>query len=223
MKIKKFLPLAFVLALACPAFADSPQDSATSTMNLTLNPFVYISTAQTNITSTSTFNADYTTLTLGTALSPTFKIVTNNPLQDITVSAKVNGGADEAFYPAAAAGSGWALAFANTAADAAPTSDAVANLTGGVVPTKTEDNANVIGVGINSMTLTPNVGSAGGGYRAGESAPVAGDNSLTYHLKEGTYNLAFVLNTTNMTKTFSTHDSHGTYTTVLKLTATTGS
>ena len=216
MKITKLLPLALAsVLLACPAFALDSVTTATSQMNLNLKKFVRVSTANTNITSVADYDAEYKTLTLE-ALAPTFHIVTNDPMQIITVTAKTKSGSKDALYKIAGPASGYAIAFANTTQ--IPDDTAIENLTGGETPS-IANNADVIGVGITAMTLTPSA-TYGGATR---DAGATNLNSRVYNIEEGTYDLAFTLDTTQMDGTFSTHDSYGTYTTSLILTATSGS
>lgn len=214
MKLKKILPLVFALAIACPAFADftpTPESSsATTTFNLTLSKFCRVTTNTASDTATASYNAEYTELQLSKALATTFHIVTNDTAQNISVVAKTNG--KDALFKIAE--NSYGLAFANTTHE--PASDtAYTNITAEGASPAIANNPNVIAFTLTGFTMTPSAT-----YGGSVTTDTQSQNLRSYVLENGTYDLAMTLNRLAMDGTVSTHDSEGTYTTIITVTAT---
>lgn len=214
MKITKLLPLMFALALVCPVYAEDVASvkEATSQVNLTLKDYVKVSTTTPEITKAATFDADYTTLTVP-SIQPAFRVINNVKNQTLTLTAKTKGTALDALYKS---GSTWAIAFANT--QNVPEDTSVTSLTAGDAASLAT-NSNVIALSIDAANTGVWTETLGGSH----ATDVTGQNAVVYTLQSGTYDLKYTLGTTQMSNTFSTHDSSGTYTATLYLTATTGS
>ena len=213
MKITKLLPLVFALALMCPAFAvDVPSvKEATSQIDLTIKDYVKVSTTTPEIVKACTFDAAYTTLEVP-AIQPAFNVINNVKNQTLTLTAKTKGDSLAALYKV---DGNWAIAFANITN--APEDSAVTNLTSGTAATES-NNANVIALSINAAAAGAWTETLGGSH----TTNVASQNAVVYTLQSGTYDILYTLGTTQMTNTFNTYDSSGTYRATLYLTATTG-
>ena len=208
-KIVKLLPVALALMIAVPAFAeDTASESATSTLNLTVDKFINITHSDSSVeTANATFNPSYTTITTDKA----FHVINNDPTRKIYLSATAptSGGQTPALFASDAAGAGLSIVLTNSSRQ--PAASAVTNITGRSGVAKAS-NPDAIG-----FTITPTIAPKDG-TGAEEPTVSYADNKVTYAIKNGEYDMSYALNTTAIGETFSTHDTDGTYQATVTLT-----
>lgn len=212
-KIVKLLPVALALMIAVPAFAeDTASESATSTLNLTVDKFINITHSDSSVeTANATFNPSYTTITTDKALTAAFHVINNDPTRKIYLSATAptSGGQTPALFASDAAGAGLSIVLTNSSRQ--PAASAVTNITGRSGVAKAS-NPDAIG-----FTITPTIAPKDG-TGAEEPTVSYADNKVTYAIKNGEYDMSYALNTTAIGETFSTHDTDGTYQATVTLT-----
>ena len=219
MKFTKFIPVALMLALAIPAYAEDPapvaSDNAQSEMIITVPEFINITKLDGAVeTATASFDATYENITLSQAMNATFRVVTNKPgdkvyLRGEAVEAGSTlqtalGGVDEEHLKLVFTRDGSGAAGAN--------SGAIENALGSATKV---GNKNAIAFDV-TPTLTPDASS--GAVTPGASLV---DNVVTYTMSQaGNCDFQYTLGTTQVANTFSTHDQAGTYKATLKMTHT---
>ena len=216
-KITKLLPALLALMLVAPAFAanDTNKTSDTANFSLTVPKFIQIVHDPLSVESANAgFEQDYSKINLDAAMVSKFKIVTNNPDEQIklTGTAKTSDGGDATPALFGANGNNIKLIFTNqgTGARAAKAADVQNIMTGS--PT-IADNKNAIAFAITS--------SFGPDAETGAKAPTVGtpqsDGTVTYSLVNGVYNYSYTFAQQAVTGTFSPHDTDGTYSATLTL------
>lgn len=207
MKIKKILPvLLSLLMCASGAYAAGPvdaQDSSTAQYQLTLADYLRIATTTEPIASTVTYGTEYSSATIDSAMSGTFKVISNNREQVFYLSGKcpTNGGSTDCLYGADGDCKNLKIVFTKT--DVPPEASAVTNITGGSAATA--DNPDAIAF---SLTITP---AREDGPDENLKAEWDNDSRIKYTMNNGIETFTCVVNGINETNTFSTHDTDGTY------------
>ena len=213
MKFTKFIPLALAAMLSLPVSA-AATDTATQVMQLTFPDFINITGDGTQLTSGVTFNDDYTTINVTTALNAGFKVVSNYHSSTLTLTAAAPQSADA--LPAMYSIDGTSkLGFVFTNVSQPPANTSVSNITGGSA-TKT-GNPNAIAYAFNAgSAYTPDSGASG------TITPAYSANAVTYKIGNGIFNFDYDMadTTTPIANTFSTLDESGTYQCTLTLTRT---
>ena len=211
MKFAKFIPVALALTLACPAFA-SPATQAQSDQSITVPTFFNISVSSTHESTGATFNDTYTTITLGDALDATFHVITNVPTDKVylTAYAKENGVATTKALGGASDATSLKIVFTNDSVTNGSPTGAIADCLG---TPSIENNADAI-----AFVLTPTVtNDADSGMSAAPTGALA-SNVVTYTFtKAGEVDFKYVMGTSAIGNTFSTHDTAGTYKATLKM------
>lgn len=210
-KITKFLPVALALMLTCPVFAAS-SDNATSTMTLTVPEFINITKGSCVETANASFNDEYTTINLDNAMSGIYTVITNKPGDKVKISATAlaEGVETPALFGTDADNLKLVLTNIGSGKYQAKKS-AITNCQTGAA---FEQNANAI-----CFKLTPKVTPDDtSGAKAPLTSEVGEDGyGVTYTIDNGKYNFAYTLAQTAESKTFSTHDTWGTYKATLTL------
>lgn len=205
MKFTKLLPIAVMAMFAVPAFAaDSTQSQL---LQITVPQHFHMANESGTVSTTASFNDEYSTITLGDALNAKFRVYTNyheNTLK-LTAKAATSGADAEALYGTAAAP---ILVFTNTTYKPADTS--VTNITGGSPAAK--DNPNAIAFALTRTTSM--VADSGPSDTIGENLA---SNTLTYTMGNGQFEFNYDMDTTAQANTFSTMDEEGTYQCTLTL------
>ena len=217
-KIVKLLPIAFALALVSPAFAENlapgtatgqtKTDSAE--LQLTLPPFIDITTQATNRASEVTFQDDYSNLNITTPILAKFQVITNSQTGDaVLLTATAGNTAYNALR--ASSSNDFYLAFANT--EKVPDEASIISATS--ASPKSQDNPNAFAVKVNpKVEYIANTG-------ATEKEPIYGTSNVKYPLSNGIYTFTYTLAQTALDSTFSTLDTNGIYKSTLTLTQTT--
>jgi len=200
MKFTKFIPVALALMLATPAFAVSSVDSASSIVSLTLDDFIYI-TSNGDQTATASFDASYDNITLDKNVLVQFGVVTNKDIDYVKVSAKTFDSSTNALYVTSATNQ--KLVFTKTGSTAA-SADTVQNA--GTAAAAIASNPDTIAFGVGA------VATADAGYGGSITTTTPGTNDIIYTLTNGKYTFKYTMDKNAVAKTFSTHDTSGTYT-----------
>ena len=219
MKISKFtkiLPVALALALSVGcvnAAIDGTDEETEAVLNyqLTLNDYIKITaTTDQTLEASGTFDSDYKNLTLTGTMASGFKVISNAESRVLkltatnTTTAPGMYGFDKGnFY----------LVFTNSTATAEqPTATDVQNITTGGSSLAVDKNKNAI-----AFKVTATQAHSGGPTTNPFVAAWATDH-IEYTMKNGTATVDFVVNSKAEDKTFSTHDTKGTYVATLTLT-----
>lgn len=210
-KITKFLPIAMALMLISPAFA-ATSESAQSTMTLTVPEFINITKGTCIETATASFNDEYTTINLDNAMSGVYTVITNKPGDKVKISATAlaDGTETPALFGSDADNLKLVLTNIGTGKHAAKAS-AITNCKTGAA---FDQNANAICFKLTPV-ITPDATS---GAKAPLSSTMGDDDyGVTYTIDNGKYDFTYTLGQTAESKTFSTHDTDGTYKATLTL------
>ena len=210
-KITKFLPVALALMLTCPAFA-ATSDNAKSTMTLTVPEFINITKGSCIETATASFNDEYTTINLDNAMSGVYTVITNKPGDKVKISATAlaDGSETPALFGSDADNLKLVLTNIGSGKHAAKASAITNCKTGAAI----DQNANAICFKLTPV-ITPDATS---GAKAPLSSTMGDDDyGVTYTIDNGKYDFTYTLGQTAETKTFSTHDTDGTYKATLTL------
>ena len=219
MKITKFtkiLPVALALALSVGcvnAAIDGTDEETEAVLNyqLTLNDYIKITPKTTTTLETSgAFDEDYKNLQLTGTMESGFKIISNAESRVLTLKASNSTtaagmyGFDKGnFY----------LVFTNsTATTEQPTAADVQNITTGGNTLAIDKNKNAIAFKV-TATATHT-----GGPTTTPFTPSWDTDHIKYTMKNGTVDITYVVNSKAEDKTFSTHDTQGTYIARLTLT-----
>ena len=219
MKISKFtkiLPIALALSLSigcANAAIDGNDESTEAVLNyqLTLEDYIKI-TASTDQTleASGTFDSNYENLTLTGTMASNFTVISNAETRVLTLKASNSTtapgmyGFDKGnFY----------LVFTNsTANENKPEATDVQNITSGGNTTAVDKNKNAIAFKVTSTT------SHSGGPTTTPLTSAWATDHIEYTMKNGTGIINFAVNSKAEAKTFSTHDTQGTYVATLTLT-----
>lgn len=211
-KFTKFLPIAMALMLISPAFA-ATSNNAQSTMTLTVPPFINITkNADSKETATASFDDTYTTINLDQAMSGLYTVITNKPGDKVKISATAlaDGTETPALFGSDADNLKLVLTNIGTGKNAAKAS-AITNCKTGAA---FDQNANAICFKLTPV-ITPDATS---GAKAPLSTTMGDDDfGVTYVIDNGKYDFSYTLGQTAEAKTFSTHDTNGTYKATLTL------
>jgi len=212
MKIKTLLPVALMMMLVSPAFAEDPataSNSAQSELQITVPEFINITKETSVEASTATFDPTYSTITLVPALNANFKVITNKPNDSIKLTATALEGSVQVNAIYGTAADDVKLVFTNI--NRAPSAGAIDNIKGSTPAVAS--NANAIAFKL-TPTITPDTNS-------GATDPAAtydnGTGTISYVLQNGIYGFSYAVGTTAEANTFSTHDTNGTYKATLTL------
>lgn len=210
-KFTKFLPIAMALMLISPAFA-ATSESAQSTMTLTVPEFINITKGSCVETATASFNDEYTTINLNNAMSGVYTVITNKPGDKVKISATAlaDGTETPALFGSDADNLKLVLTNIGNGKHAARASAITNCKTGAAI----DQNANAICFKLTPV-ITPDEAS---GAKAPLSSTMGDDDyGVTYTIDNGKYDFTYTLGQTAETKTFSTHDTDGTYKATLTL------
>lgn len=210
-KFTKFLPIAMALMLISPAFA-ATSESAQSTMTLTVPEFINITKGSCVETATASFNDEYTTINLDNAMSGVYTVITNKPGDKVKISATAlaDGSETPALFGSDADNLKLVLTNIGSGKHAAKASAITNCKTGAAI----DQNANAICFKLTPV-ITPDATS---GAKAPLSSTMGDDDyGVTYTIDNGKYNFTYTLGQTAESKTFSTHDTDGTYKATLTL------
>lgn len=209
MKITKFLPLALALTLAVPAFAaegdgtsafSDLQISVPSFINITRNEDLMVESAD----ATLSFTETNTSLSLNKNLVASFHVLTNNPNEQVKLTATALAGGSQTNALSGNDEEHLNIVFTNIGSGArAATGDAVKNILDGADAAK--NNANAI-----AFMLTPLVETDNSTNAAITDVKKVGDG-VEYKITNGEYDFKYTVGTTSLANTFSTHDTDGTY------------
>ena len=210
-KITKFLPVALALMLTCPAFA-ATSDNAKSTMTLTVPEFINITKGSCIETATASFNDEYTTIDLDNAMSGVYTVITNKPGDKVKISATAM--ADGAETPALFGSDADSLKLVLTNIGSGKHAATVSAITNCKTGAAIDQNANAICFKLTPV-ITPDATS---GAKAPLSSKIGDDGyGVTYTIDNGKYDFTYTLGQKAESKTFSTHDTDGTYKATLTL------
>lgn len=211
-KIVKLLPAALALMLMSPAFA-VPSDSAESTMNITVAPFINIKKLSEVNSAQAQFNDEYSTLTTDKALGANFQVINNEvgKLVYLTATCPSSGGTSKALY--GENDKNLNIVFSNSTKSSEVQDSHVTNITSGSSTAK-GDNPNCF-----ALSLTPTIEPDSSSGAETPSATLE-ESSVKYTLKNGIYAMNYAVGQNALTNTFSTHDTNGTYQATLTLTTT---
>lgn len=210
-KFTKFLPIAMALMLISPAFA-ATSESAQSTMTLTVPEFINITKGSCVETATASFNDEYTTINLDNAMSGVYTVITNKPGDKVKISATAlaDGSETPALFGSDADNLKLVLTNIGSGKHAAKASAITNCKTGAAI----DQNANAICFKLTPV-ITPDATS---GAKAPLSSTMGDDDyGVTYTIDNGKYDFTYTLGQTAESKTFSTHDTDGTYKATLTL------
>lgn len=210
-KFTKFLPIAMALMLISPAFA-ATSESAQSTMTLTVPEFINITKGSCVETATASFNDEYTTIDLDNAMSGIYTVITNKPGDKVKISATAlaDGSETPALFGSDADNLKLVLTNIGSGKHAAKASAITNCKTGAAI----DQNANAICFKLTPV-ITPDAAS---GAKAPLSSTMGDDDyGVTYTIDNGKYDFTYTLGQTAESKTFSTHDTDGTYKATLTL------
>ena len=210
-KFTKFLPIAMALMLISPAFATT-SESAQSTMTLTVPEFINITKGSCVETATASFNDEYTTINLDKAMSGVYTVITNKPGDKVKISATAlaDGSETPALFGSDADNLKLVLTNIGSGKHAAKASAITNCKTGAAI----DQNANAICFKLTPV-ITPDATS---GAKAPLSSTMGDDDyGVTYTIDNGKYDFTYTLGQTAESKTFSTHDTDGTYKATLTL------
>lgn len=212
-KIATILPIAFALTV-CGAFADGGADTSTTASTqyqLNLKDYIKISTTTEELNSTTSFGQDYSNITIDTAMTGQFKVISNAKTRKmyLTGTCPVTGAASP-LYQADADCKNMKLVFTHTTE--IPAAESVQNITGGTPAV--DSNPNAIAFAVTS-NYTHEHGPA--------DTPIVAtwdnaNNRVEYTMKNGVMDLTFNVTGTNEAATFNTQDMSGTYQATLTLT-----
>lgn len=213
MKLTKLLPAALALMLMSTAvYAEDQSNSAQSVMTLNLAPYIKITTSTAAVSSDTGYGQDYGSITINTDLAPTFKVINNDPSRVIYLkgTAPVSGsGTTNALY-GGADGSDMKIVFTNTSN--APADTSVQNITSGSPTASSNPNAIAFSM---ASTITPQENT---GAENPASVEFSEEDGIKYPIKNGIYDFAYNITGDNITNTFDTNDTNGTYQATLTLT-----
>lgn len=211
-KIVKLLPAVLALMLISPAFA-APSNSAESTMNITVAPFINIKKLSEVNAANAQFDDDYTTLTTDKALGANFQVINNEvgKVVYLTATCPSTGGNAKALY--GEDDKKLNIVFSNQTKASEIQDSYITNITSGSATAK-GDNPNCFALSL-TPTIEPDTSS-------GAETPTASleEQSVKYTLKNGVYAMNYAVGQNALANTFSTHDTNGTYQATLTLTTT---
>lgn len=212
-KIATILPIAFALTV-CGAFAEGGADTSTTASTqyqLNLKDYIKITTTTEELNSTTSFGQDYSNITIDTAMTGQFKVISNAKTRKmyLTGTCPVTGAAAP-LYGADADCKNMKLVFTHTTE--IPAAESVQNITGGTPAV--DSNPNAIAFAVTS-NYTHEHGPA--------DTPIVAtwdeaNNRVEYTMKNGVMDLTFNVTGTNEAATFNTQDMSGTYQATLTLT-----
>lgn len=218
-KFVKLLPIALAFILASPVFAENlapgtatgQTSNASAELQLTLPPFIDITTQETNRTSSVTFLDDYSNITITTPMLAQFQVITNSQTGD---AVQLTATAGNTAYNALRASSDndFYLVFANT--EMVPDEQSIISATSATP--KSQENPNAFAV-----KITPNVDPVTNTGATKVTPNYEGTNKVKYPLTNGIYTFKYSLATTALDSTFSTLDTNGVYKSTMVLTQTT--
>lgn len=217
-KIVKLLPIALAFSLVSPVFAENlapgtatgQTSNASAELQLTLPPFIDITTQETTRSSSVTFEDDYSNIKITSPISAQFQVITNSQTGD---AVQLTATAGTTAYNALRASSDndFYLVFANT--EKVPDEQSIISATS--ASPKSQDNPNAFAV-----KVTPKVDTVAN-TGATEVTAGYGTNKVKYPLTNGIYTFTYSLATTALDSTFSTLDTNGIYKSTMVLTQTT--
>lgn len=212
-KIAKILPIALALSLcganAAEFTADAGASNATVQYSVDLADFVKITTrTETNVLSSasSSYNTDYGSVRMGTALSADFDIISNAEQRKVKLAATCPGGTNAIKH---VSDTTFQLVFGNS--EHVPTADDVSGILG--TPTAA-NNANAIGF---LVTLTP-TRTLGPDSSTPIKSTTWNTDHIEYVIQNGHTNLSYAVAQDNVANTFNTYDMDGLYTATLTMT-----
>lgn len=211
-KIVKLLPAALALMLISPAFA-VPSDSAESTMNITVAPFINIKKLSEVNSAQAQFDDEYSTLTTDKALGANFQVINNEvgKVVYLTATCPSSDGTSKALYRED--DKKLNIVFSNSTKPSEVQTSHVTNITSGSATAK-GDNPNCF-----ALSLTPTIEPDSSSGAETPSATLE-QSSVKYTLKNGIYAMNYAVGQKALANTFSTHDTNGTYQATLTLTTT---
>lgn len=211
-KIVKLLPAALALMLISPAFA-VPSDSAESTMNITVAPFINIKKLSEVNSAQAQFDDEYSTLTTDKALGANFQVINNEvgKVVYLTATCPSSDGPSKALY--GEDDKKLNIVFSNSTKPSEVQTSHVTNITSGSATAK-GDNPNCF-----ALSLTPTIEPDSSSGAETPSATLE-QSSVKYTLKNGIYAMNYAVGQKALANTFSTHDTNGTYQATLTLTTT---
>ena len=211
-KIVKLLPAALALMLISPAFA-VPSDSAESTMNITVAPFINIKKLSEVNSAQAQFDDEYSTLTTDKALGANFQVINNEvgKVVYLTATCPSSDGTSKALY--GEDDKKLNIVFSNSTKPTEVHTRHVTNITIGSATAK-GDNPNCF-----ALSLTPTIEPDSSSGAETPSATLE-QSSVKYTLKNGIYAMNYAVGQKALANTFSTHDTNGTYQATLTLTTT---
>ena len=200
MKNKTLLPLALAMVLAPSVFAANlGSNDATSTMTITVDPYINITKTANNETATITeVGTNYSYLKYTNALFAKFHVATNTDDDQIALTGTTGPEDTPSLYGTADAP---VIVFANTTHE--PTVAAIADAGANTTAT---NNANAI-----AFTVTPRIDKTANSGAADPKSKTLNNGVITYTLQNGDYDFTYTLNT-KADKTVSTLDQDGMYT-----------
>lgn len=215
MKLKKLLPVTLALMLgttAVMAASEANIPSSTAQYNLTLADYLKITTEQVPVTSAVSFGTDYSSATIDSALVGQFKVISNNREQILYLvgTCPTAEGTAKSLYGADANCENLKMVLTKT--DVPPASANVTNITGG--SPDLENNTDAIAFALNIATTHED---------GATETPLTAkwdSNRIKYTMKNGVATFTCTLEGANVTKTFDTHDTDGTYQATLTMTET---
>lgn len=212
-KIAKVLPIAFALTV-CTAFADGGTDTsknASAQYQLDLKDYIKISTTTPNLNSTTSFGADYKSISIDSGMTGTFNVISNAKTRKmyLTGACPVTGDASP-LYGADTDCKNLKLVFTHTTE--IPEAASVTNITSG--SPEMDKNPNAIAFAVSS-----NYTHEHGPSETPISASWDESNQrVEYTMKNGVLDLTYAVTGGNETNTFNTQDMSGTYQATLTLT-----
>ena len=213
-KITKVLPLALALAFCMPAtFAEGESPSANAVYQLNLPEYLKIATTTANPATDVTFDDDYAGANLESAITGSFKVVTNLPTRAVYLQATcaVEGDTALALYSPDADPTKIYIVLTNE--DHLPTASAVTAARGG-----SSDKAatpDTIALALTPTTAHDNFPSNGIKAKWDNAK-----NQIEYTILNGTGTFDYTTSEKVEPTSFSTHDTKGTYKATLTMTKT---
>ncbi len=208
-KITKILPLALALSMT-GVFAT---ESTTATVNyqLSLEDYIKITTSTEELSSTTTFGANYGSITIDSDMTGKFNIISNAKTRTMELKA-TNVDGENPLYAVTfdnAAGTGTAkLVFAHTTE--IPDGTSISNITGESPAADSNPNAIAFNVTL-GQTYAHGPGSIEGAWDGT-------NKKIVYTMNNGVSDLTIKVGGKNLEDTFNTQDQSGTYKAVLTLT-----
>ena len=210
-KIAKILPIALAFTV-CGAFANGADESTSAKVDysLKLNDYIKITVDKNSKQSETTFGEDYGDITISSALSSTFTVISNAETRKLLLKGTCQNTGSETGIKYVD-DTHFNLVFTNK--DHQPDAASVQNIKG--TPAM-DSNPNAIAF---AVTLAPTRTQGPNTSKPIKSTEYDDTNDgIAYTVENGHLVLAYTVDTKNVANTFNTQDMDGTYTATLTLT-----